>query len=352
MHLEVTQRGQRTQHQLAGFHKGQLVLQGHLHADQARLHLGKFKLKGQLQPTQPPECPIPERTDSGEPYWSFTPNRNLKLSHRITIAEHVMRHSAMPPRPLLKQGFATPHVRQFIQYDIAKTPAEIQSALELRTKSYKEANKHTSNAIMTDRYDNTALIIIGKHQNKVVATLRVMLHQDHEQWEHEQFITWSATLPPKETSLEITRVAVDPEYRGTDTAFGLMEHAAYTVVDQGKRYLIGSATNSLLPIYQQIGCVPSDIQFTYETLNSKPHTIFYGDLNMVTHIRFNPLLWCHLWFPTWAKLKQKNALPTLTPQSKAKLALYQAMRPPIQATLNLLNTRKLKNTLKKQGAAL
>ena len=211
------------------------------------------------------------------------------LYHRIEVA----------PQAILDRGARLPSLEPYFEYQTIKTRQEFDEVIDLRTKAYLEAGKLEDGSPMTDAFDEKAIILVGKLFGKIVASLRIMPHRPGEAWEHDRFLTWTPELPPKPESVEITRVCTDPAFKRTNVLLGLFQRTALLVLVCGRRYLIGCATQGLMPLYQRIGCIPSSVRFSHADLGNQQHTLFYADVQeSLLGKTMNPVTWSLLWNDT------------------------------------------------------
>lgn len=255
------------------------------------------------------------------------------------------------PATLRARGIRFGSVRRSVEWRNAQTPAERAAVFELRTRAYQKVGKYAADAAqpMRDEYDEDAVIPTAWHGERPVAAMRLMQHPEGRTWEHEHFVSLDhPALPPKQETIEITRVCVDPNWMGTDLVIALFQESAIEALRLGRRYMLGSATTSLLPLYTQIGCCVSPVQYRHEVVGGAEHTIFWADVaGGVAGGNVNWAVWALLWSEVYARARCEGLLPAPRPLRSVKLGLWRMTRPLVTAAFLL--RRRLRKFRKRAG---
>lgn len=250
------------------------------------------------------------------------------LSIRSTAAREALHaiHGDINGNPTEKKRDGRLDVTRLVTYRLTRTEREMAEAIDVRTKAYQHAGKHASAGLMTDGYDTCSdflAIFLGGH---VIGGLRLIRHSSDSTWEHEPLVDWSK-LPPKDASIEITRVSVLPEYQKQSLLMGLFQRVAIYIVRSGKRHLIGCTTEKQRGMYQAIGCTILEDSFIHPSLGSMPHRMLCKDVTQGL-VKCDPwLAWTVIWPDVYRLLAAEKALETGSLTDRVKRRMMTALRP-------------------------
>ena len=235
------------------------------------------------------------------------------------------------PASLRARGIQISSVRPYINWRPVKTTEEYEAVVALRTKAYAEAGKIDSekNEPMRDKYDEDAHILAGWHFSKPVVSVRIMPHPSGTVWEHQQFISLdSPEIPPLTETAEVTRVCIDPEWRGYDLSKLLFQQMVLEIFRCGRRYLLGSSTTDLLPLYLKIGSFPTSLRYTYNDLGGGEHIIFVSDcIRVVNGYLISWPIWSVVWFDVQKQAVVEGILAPPPKLQALKLLFWGALKP-------------------------
>ena len=173
---------------------------------------------------------------------------------------------------------------------------ELNKIILLRTLAYRHDGKYESPDAFTDEFDENAVHLAAFFGGRAVAALRLMLPRDDEPSEHQLYFQWPAEFPSPLEVADVSRVCVHPDFRRCRILEPLFQRAAAEVLQCDRRWLLGSAPEDLLPMYERIGCAPTSIQWSDpETTGGIPHTVFLCDVRSAMLAQSNPLTWLFLW---------------------------------------------------------
>jgi hypothetical protein len=147
-----------------------------------------------------------------------------------------------------------------------------------------------------------------------------MLPKDGVPSEHQRLIQWPADFPMATEVVDISRVCVHPDFRHCRILEALFRRAAAEIVQSGRRWLVGSASDKLLPMYRRIGCMPTSIQWKdRQFFGGAVHTVFLCDVRSALLGRANPLVWLFLWRDVARALVQDEVLTPRTLLERLRL---------------------------------
>src|SRR5919198_5384819 len=109
--------------------------------------------------------------------------------------------------------------------------------------------------MMEDEYDASSIIYCAKHGPDVIATMRVNISKDEGQkFPFEKYFGSCENLGTSRfNSCEISRLAILPEFQGSDLFVGFVKVTIQMLVKLHLDTMFCIATNKLAPMYQRIG---------------------------------------------------------------------------------------------------
>ena len=117
-----------------------------------------------------------------------------------------------------------------------------------------------------------------------------------------------------------------PDFRRCRILEALFQRAAAEVLQCGRRWLVGSASEKLLPMYRRIGCIPTPIKWDDPLVfGGIVHTVFLCDVRSALLGRANPLVWLFLWRNVARALIQDGALTPRTLLERLRLSAMLGM---------------------------
>lgn len=199
---------------------------------------------------------------------------------------------------------------------IASTPAEKVQLISLRTKVYRQSGKHTNLKVMSDNFDEKALIVGVWKDGRPIATARVLALDPHDEWEHDRFINWDDSMPDREETAEISRFCVDYRERSWITIKALCSGIAQAIINTRRRYFVACCTDELVPFYKTFfGAEFTGESIIHSDLGPKEHHMFVCDYQLgMVGVNIDFFGWLSLW-PKLAStgLSNGNLLPWIPP---------------------------------------
>jgi predicted GNAT family N-acyltransferase len=231
---------------------------------------------------------------------------------------------------LRRDGMHVKAASQAMEFSYVKTEEEYHAVLKLRKMAYAGVGKVPEELDwrdMGDVYDTRARILIAKHHGEIVASLRLIFHGPDDQMEHEQFLTFPDDFPRKDEIVELTRVCTHPDYRTSDLLLALIQQQAIAIVQSGRRWMVGSATDKLLPFYLKVGCKATPLKYRHKDLGDEEHTIIISDIpRAAAGIGINALVWGQIYADMVGYLTERNMLE-FDMSMNLRMAYCRALRP-------------------------
>lgn len=248
-----------------------------------------------------------------------------------TFGQYVLQFGgAASLEELRKGGLTVQSSARAVEFGYVRTPEEYKAVLALRLRAYGEAGKLDQAGppdAMADIFDSRARILVGRYRGEVVASLRLIYHEPDDPTEHEQYTSFPESFPRKDEMVEITRVCTHPDYRRGDLLLGLFRHTILTVLQSRRRWILGSSTEKLLPIYTRIGCKPTDVRFRHEAVGGEEHVMFLGDCYAgLAGKGMSPVVWNILFNDMLEHIDVRDILGD-NPLTAARLGIYRALAP-------------------------
>lgn len=174
------------------------------------------------------------------------------------IGEFIMSYSEeTTPKLLKEQGFFLDAVFNAIRVSYISSRADWEEILRLRLLSYHSVGKMLDRNDLTemiDPFDGFARHVVAKHMGKVIGAGRVVfVGTDIERSEHHRM---GVELPKdviERGFVEISRVCVHPDYRGSDFFVTLLRHVSKIGMMASVGYAVANCNEDLWNFYKELG---------------------------------------------------------------------------------------------------
>ena len=155
-------------------------------------------------------------------------------------------------------GLTTRSLSKPCTIKVVETCQELEQILDVRFAAYKAAAKTPPGAtseMMEDEYDASSIIYCAKYGSDVIATIRANLStSDRQTFPFEQHFGSCEMLGiARHNACEISRLAILPEFQGSDLFIGFMKVIGQMLVKLGLDIVFCVATNMLSPMYRRMG---------------------------------------------------------------------------------------------------
>ena len=195
---------------------------------------------------------------------------------------------------LKSEGLWPVSVTNAVNFSYLTTDEEYEKVKKLRMEAHaadSNLNQNVSIEDMGDRFDSHARILIGTHHDgQIVCTVRVLFNSDEEPFEHAGLVDLPPDFPRKTEVVEISRLAIHPDYRHGDLLIGLFEFVTTTCVHE-RKYVLISCLEKMIPFFGRIGFEPMGLTYSSKLFNEKGHVLF-GDIHKIIHGgNVDPIYW-------------------------------------------------------------
>jgi hypothetical protein len=155
-------------------------------------------------------------------------------------------------------GLTTRSLSKPCTIKVVETCQELEQILDVRFAAYKAAAKTppgATSAMMEDEYDTSSILYCAKYGPDVIATMRANVSKNAgQQFPFEKYFGSCESLGmSRHNSCEISRLAILPEFQGSDLFIGFVKVTVQMLVQLHLDTMFCVATNKLAPMYQRIG---------------------------------------------------------------------------------------------------
>ncbi|MBW8888512.1 MAG: GNAT family N-acetyltransferase [Fibrobacteres bacterium] len=194
------------------------------------------------------------------------------------ICDYLLFSRQWTPGRLRQAGFLARQVKGRLRFRSVKTMEDYAEVLHLRREAYVGTGKKPKDTLpedMASRLDGHSRILMAWHHDKLVGSI-TFAFPAHEEESLDSEVgfpgsKYPVTIPPKTSLIEVSRLCIDEEYRGTDLLQGLFQHGAKHFLLSDRYWLLTSAVSDLLPLYERIGFVKLGASYRHPGLNNLEH---------------------------------------------------------------------------------
>ena len=165
-----------------------------------------------------------------------------------------------------ESGFKTSSLKLSKTTRYCKTEQEYREVLKLRYKSYltrvDNIDENVDLQIFADDYDSRSRIVMLYHQEKLVASVRVVFCKENQKMEIENYIELPEHFPDKEDCMEISRLCIDPDYRKSDLLLSLFNEILLIALESKRNHALVTAPKDTAANYKRAGYRDMGVKFT------------------------------------------------------------------------------------------
>lgn len=245
---------------------------------------------------------------------------NWKLHNGI--CEFLLFSRQWTPARLRESGFKAQQVKSRLRFRTVKNMSDYAEILHLRRDAYVDAAKKpegTSPESMAGHLDGMSRILMVHHHDKLVGTMTFTYPAGEDILLDSQAgfagQKYPVDLPPKANLIEVSRLCIHRDYRGTDLLQGLFEHGIKHFLTSDRHWLLTSAVDDLLPTYLRIGFVQLGASYNHQSLNNRKHHLILAHRNAFLQGNgMNLLVWNALFGEVITHLLDRNLVSVPAPQ--------------------------------------
>jgi hypothetical protein len=181
-------------------------------------------------------------------------------------------------------GITCKSVRRLVTWRQAQSKSEYEHVCRQRYEAYVLDGKLDGSCgadFVKEQYDKHSVIIYAEHRGQIIGSVRATAcRRPGEKFEIEE----AGPLPSylsRERTIEISRLCVCGEWRGTDLPIGLAERAAEIVIKERAEYAITSCTEDRIELYRQLLFEPTGEILYLPAFKDIPHYRMVQDVKKV-----------------------------------------------------------------------
>ncbi|RZK35260.1 MAG: GNAT family N-acetyltransferase [Hymenobacter sp.] len=259
---------------------------------------------------------------------------SLSDKARRVLGQYLLRFAKLSsqratPESLRKEGFVVKTISDAIEFDYVRSEKEYQEVLQLRYRAYVDAGRmeasHTVDD-MSDDYDRTSRIVIGRHRGRIVATMRLVFPKIGDRFEQQQYTVFPPNFPKPCDSVEASRASTDKAYRHTDLLMMLMRYANVIAVQSGRTYSVCCAHEDVAKIYLRWAYRDTGIRIQHGKFKKETHIVCIAKIQDFALGSGNALTWMGTFLGTESLIRAETFSKN-TVFGKARVALYRKAAP-------------------------
>lgn len=220
--------------------------------------------------------------------------------------------------------------------------SDFEEVLRLRFEAYNGAHKLIENATiedMTDEFDKNSIILGAFMGSKLVGTIRIVFSNNGSEFPFQKYFPFPVfkDVAP-ETSVEVSKLAIDPLVQGSDVLFRLFQTVAIEFVPK-RSYALLMSTDSLAKNYMAIGAKKISGSVFHPVQKSERMSLYVIQTSDLKNARISALAW--IFFGK----EIQNFMITFGFMTKTKTAFLKFFKAPIELVPKLWRRliRRLKN---------
>jgi predicted GNAT family N-acyltransferase len=234
-------------------------------------------------------------------------------------------------KDLTAEGFRIRSSSRAFEFGAVATDDDYREVLHLRRLAYVHAKKisdDVKDVEMADAFDARSRILVARYRGRIVGTLRLMFpRSSSDPLKHEDYLALPPTLPPRDQLVEVSKACTHPDFRGSDLFYSLLKHAGLVTIQAGRRYVLMSCTEKLVPIYERFGMRRVDAGYVHPSMRLAHHLMMVDVARAVSGKGVNPLFWNLAGgSELWSFATRCGAIPS-SPWLTARVRVWRLFRP-------------------------
>lgn len=192
--------------------------------------------------------------------------------------------------------FRSKNIKDAVTYRMIQTKEQYEQVLKLRFAGYGKHDKVKTGTTWQEQgegLDQEGVIIGGYLGSQLVCSMELRFGDSHLPLRTQKMLGMQ-DLPGVDLkrTVELNKVVVHPSVQGSDMILGMLQRAHTIVVNRGQLDVLGTATDTLKPLYEGVGAVSLGLRFPHPFLENA-HLNLMLVRREVYHdgLRFNPHAW-------------------------------------------------------------
>ena len=254
----------------------------------------------------------------------------LSNNARNIIGQYLLQFSnAETLADLRNAGFFPASLSKGTDFYFLKTEEDYEAVLDLRLKAHLQGgtvDESVTPENMSDNYDASSRIIVGKHKGKVIASARVRFNTLEDPMEHEKYVEWPSNYPRRDNIFEITRVCTDPDFRKQDLLAGLLKFIGTTCIQPQRPWAVVSSTDAMVMFYEKIGLNRTGLTYTHPVYKGTQNVLLTNAIDVMCGKDAHPIYWNAIWSDVYSYLVDAGIIAP-DPLDHARVRAYRLLRP-------------------------
>ncbi|MEM7290588.1 MAG: PilZ domain-containing protein, partial [Pseudomonadota bacterium] len=143
--------------------------------------------------------------------------------------------------------------------------------------------------------DAKSRILVVKRKDEVIGTGRFRFPLIDEKLEFEKFVDYPKNFPRRDQIIEVTRLATDDRFRGSDLFASILRFAAMTVASEDRYWIVATAMDKYIPYYTKIGFNFTQVRFDDPKWDGTQNLLIANSKETILGRKVHPLVWGLVW---------------------------------------------------------
>jgi predicted GNAT family N-acyltransferase len=199
----------------------------------------------------------------------FAGETDIEMEHLARLVLYNDKTTSFPD--LWRAGFRVRDVHNLLEYQVVSSDAEFQQILDLRLRAEApQVRKYLSPDKLEDHWDRVAEHIYATLAFRVVAAARLFfpssaqaVSEHHRLFERLPKQIWDQGF------LEVSRLIVDPEFRGTSLLETLIQHILFVALQSQQRFVIMAVVEPALRLFESLGAKAIGTSYVRESYDAR-----------------------------------------------------------------------------------
>jgi hypothetical protein len=181
-------------------------------------------------------------------------------------------------KSLEASGLSAKKIAKGFDISILDNPSDYAEILNVRLEAYREAGKTSTEMAedMADEFDSRSILLCARAGGKVVGTVRLVRSDGSQKFPFESLVEFPKNMSSRKEFYEVSRLAIIPEFQGTDLVIALFKAVAREVTIS-KTAALCLATMALRPLYIRMGASKISGEVPHPTVDSETLALFLLD---------------------------------------------------------------------------
>ncbi len=277
--------------------------------------------------------------------------QKVTYSQKEIIKQYLLQFGVgITNKQLAKGGLKGTRFTAAANFMYVKTKEELDAVIDLREKAWKSDDPNLESfprEKFTDAYDAKSKILYATTNNRYFVTVRMYLPQSQEDFHHKNQVDLPDDLPIFSELCEMTRIVVDPEFKGADVFSEFLTHAVIMCLQAQRRYILSHGLESMIRVYEKFGGKKIGKPFKFHDYleRTKTYLVIFDIHKIALAQDVNPILWM-VFGRQLTRYVIENKLLVPTQYQKVRIYLLNIIAPVVVFAVMRLGLLKRTNKSK------